>query len=318
MISRSNVAALIPEEHFREIVQEMPHASVVMQLARRLPDMSRAQTRMPVMAGLANAAFVNGDTGQKQTTDAEWENVYLNAEEIAVIVPIPEAVLDDADYDIFGEIRPQISEAFGSVFDLAVLHGDGKPASWPDAILTQAAAATGHLVDLSTVEGAGGDLYDALLGPDGVWAAVENDGFGVTGAAALQSLRGKLRGLRDTTGQPIFKTVYREGMQGATQYELDGTPLLFRKNVSEAEADNTLLIAGDWSKLVYSVRQEMTYKILDQAVIQDAVGNIKYNLAQQDMVALRCVMRIAWALPNPASRVQPNKAQRLPFAALVA
>ena len=77
------------------------------------------------------------------------------------------------------------------------------------------------------------------------------------------------------------------------------------------------MFSGDWSQLVFSIRQDITYKILDQAVIQDGAGNIVFNLAQQDMVALRCVMRCGWALPNPTNRVNTNDSTRYPFAVLL-
>jgi len=57
---------------------------------------------------------------------------------------------------------------------------------------------------------------------------------------------------------------------------------------------------------------------LTEAVLQDAAGNIVYNLAQQDMVALRAVMRLGFALPNPINRMQPTAASRFPFATLTA
>jgi len=62
----------------------------------------------------------------------------------------------------------------------------------------------------------------------------------------------------------------------------------------------------------------MTFKVLDQAVLQDAAGNITYNLAQQDMVALRAVMRIGFALPNTINRMNETEATRSPFAILTA
>ena len=65
---------------------------------------------------------------------------------------------------------------------------------------------------------------------------------------------------------------------------------------------------GDFSQAVYSIRQDVTVKLLDQGVIQDPVTKeIVYNLAQQDMIALRVVFRMGWALPNPATRMDENR-----------
>lgn len=82
---------------------------------------------MPVLDMLPIAYFVNGDTGQKKTTKQAWDKKFITAEEIAVIVPIPEAVLDDSEYDIWGEVKPRVTEAFGKVIDSAVLFGENKP-----------------------------------------------------------------------------------------------------------------------------------------------------------------------------------------------
>jgi hypothetical protein len=65
------------------------------------------------------------------------------------------------------------------------------------------------------------------------------------------------------------------------------------------------------------MRQDITFKILDQAVITDAGGLVIYNLPQQDMVALRAVIRLGFALPNPINRVNQTAGTRLAFSALV-
>lgn len=306
LINRTDAGALIPEDVSREIIQGVVETSAVMRLATRLPDMARNQRRMPVLAALPTAYFVNGDTGLKQTTEMAWANKYLNAEELACIVPIPEAVLDDVDYDIWGEIKPRIVEAMGAVFDAAVLFGVNAPESWPTNILS-AAQSAGNKV----VIGTGEDLYDDIMGEGGVIAKVEADGFMVTGHIAAMSMRAKLRGLRDANGVPLFNRVIQE----RTRYELDGEPIEFPRNFN-LESLGALLFSGDWKQLVYALRQDVSYKILTEAVITDNTGAIVYNLAQQDMVALRAVMRVAWQVPNPINRLQPTEANRYPFAVL--
>lgn len=305
-IDRTGAEALIPVEASREIIQGVPQYSSIMQLATKAPNMSSKQRRIPVLSALPTAYFVDGDTGLKQTTQQAWGNKFFNAEELAVIVPIPEAVLDDADYDIWAEVKPRIMEAIGVAFDQAVLYGVNAPASWPTNILAGATAA-GNVVTFGT----GKDLYEDLLGENGVISAVENDGFMATGHVGAMAMRGKYRSLRTTDGLPIFKT----SVQGATSYELDGAPIFFPEN-GAIDATKSLQFSGNFKQILYCMRQDITYKILDQAVIQDNTGAIVYNLAQQDMVALRAVIRLAWQLPNPINRLQPTEAQRYPIAVL--
>jgi HK97 family phage major capsid protein len=132
-----------------------------------------------------------------------------------------------------------------------------------------------------------------------------------TGHIAAMSMRGKYRGLRDADGQPLFKTT----MQDNTRYELDGAPIYFPRNGS-MNAALALQFSGDFKQLIYTMRQDITYKILDQAVIQDNAGAIVYNLAQQDMIALRAVMRLAWQIPNPTNRLNTNDVTRYPIGVL--
>lgn len=306
-ISRSDANALIPEDVAREIIQGVPEMSSIMQLATRAPNMSRNQKRLPVLSTLPTAYFVNGDTGLKKTTSQAWDNKYLDAEELAVIIPIPEAVLDDTDYDIWGEVKPRIMEAFGIAFDNAVMFGINAPAIWPTDLLAQATIA-GNVVAL----GAGVDLYDDLLGVNGVISAIEADGYMATGHVGDMSMRGRYRGLRDALGQPLFKN----SMQDNTRYELDNAPIVFPRN-GTMDITRALQFSGDFKQIIYAMRQDITYKVLDQAVIQDNAGNIVYNLAQQDMVALRAVIRLAWQVPNPINRLNTNEATRYPIGVLV-
>lgn len=306
-IARSNAEALIPTQESHDIIQGAVEQSAVLQRGRKLANMTAAQYKMAVLDLLPVAYFVNGEGGSamKQTTNMAWDKKVIYAEEIAVIVPISEAVLDDADYDIWGEVKPRLVEAFGQKIDGAILFGVDKPSTWRDDVVTTATKAN-SIVTLND------DLYGSILGEDGVIAKVEESGYFVNGHMADISMRAKLRGLKDTTGQPVFKS----DMQTGTNYTLDGSPMNFPRN-GAFDKSKALMISGDFSQLVYSIRQDITFKIFDQGVIQDpATKEIIYNLMQNDMVALRAVMRLGWEIPNPINAIQKNKTKRCPFALL--
>ena len=308
IIDRSGAESLIPTQESNEIIQGAITQSAVLSRRRRLANMTSRQYKMPVLDMLPIAYFVNGDTGQKQTTKQAWDKKIITAEEIAVIVPIPEAVLDDSEYDIWAEVRPRITEAFGKVIDSAILFGVNKPTSWRNDVVATATAA-GAIVTLGSAD----NLYDKIMSEDGVIAKVENCGYFVNGHMADISMRAKLRGLKNTNGDPLFKS----DLQGTTQYALDGSPMVFPNN-GAFDKSKALMISGDFSQLVYSIRQDITFKLFTEGVVQNTDGSIAYNLMQNDMVALRAVMRLGWEIPNPINSVEKNKEKRCPFAVMKA
>lgn len=312
IIDRSKLSGLIPEPVTREIIQGAVAESAVLRMARRLPNMTSKTQTLNVLDALPTAYFVNGEATSgaadskaslKKTTNMAWDKKKIYAEEIAVIVPIPEAVLDDSDYDIWGEVRPRLTEAFGKVIDAAILYGTDKPTSWREGLVPS--AETAQAVVTATT-----DIFKDIMGEGGVIAKVEESGYIPNGVMAAIQMRAKLRGLVDKNGQPIFKT----DMQGDTRYALDGMSMYFPVN-GAYDPEESLAIVGDWSQLVYAIRQDMTFKIFDSGVVQDPTsGAILYNLMQNDMVALRAVMRLGWEIPNPINAYNVGNTKAFPFA----
>ena len=130
-------------------------------------------------------------------------------------------------------------------------------------------------------------------------------------------MRSMLRGAVDNNGLPIFgRAAYRDGVQGKGSYELDGAEAMFPKS-EIMDPEEVLLLGGEWNQAVWAIRTDISTKLLTEAVIQDpSTKEIVYNLAQQDMVALRVTFRAGWALPNPINRVNPTAETRYPFAVL--
>lgn len=306
VIDRSGAESLIPTQEANEIIQGTITQSAVLSRGRKLANMTSRQYKMPVLDMLPIAYFVNGYTGQKKTTKQAWDKKFITAEEIAVIVPIPEAVLDDAEYDIWAEVKPRVTEAFGKVIDGAILFDVDKPSTWRDGVVTTATKAQ-SVVTL----GASDNLYDKIMAEEGVIAKVEDSGYFVNGHMADISMRAKLRGLKDADGNPIFKS----DMQGVTSYSLDGSPMNFPNN-GAFDKSKALMISGDFSQLVYSIRQDITFKLFTEGVVQNTDGTIAYNLMQNDMVALRAVMRLGWEIPNPINALKTDKTKRCPFSIL--
>lgn len=295
VISRTDVDSLIEVQVANEIFEGVIKDSKALSMFRRLPNMTSDKTKLRVLDSLPVAYFVDESTnnGRKNTTKMAWDKKFINAAELAVIVPIKENVLNDSSIDIWSEVRPRIVEAFAKKIDNAMFFGVDKPADWRAGLVPSVISAGAEVNET-------GHLYSDI---NDVMTKVEESGYEVNGILGGVGLKGKFRMMTDTTGQPLNTT------------EIGSVRREFMDNGVWDKTTSTL-IAGDFSQAVYAIRQDVTYKILDQAVIQDPTdGSILYNLAQDDMVALRVVMRLGWEIPNPVNALNETSA-RFPFASL--
>lgn len=296
---------LVPTPVSAQIIQELPKASALLSL---LPDvnkvpMSSKTSRMPVLSALPEAYFVTGDTGLKQTSSQKWENLMLVAEELAVIVPIPEAYLADSQVPIWDQVRPRIVTAFGRKLDLAAIFGVNKPSTWGTS-LVDGIEASGNVVTE-------GDHVDIAADIAAVAQKVAEDGFAVSGFAAAPGFSWRLIGMRSAQGVPIY----------VPNLALDEPSGLYGRRFPEIanggwDPREASVIAGDWTEAIVGIRQDITFKLFTEGVISDDAGNVVVNLMQQDTVAIRAVMRLAWAVSNPITEVNNNKLTRFPFGQL--
>ncbi|MBC3186294.1 phage major capsid protein [Corynebacterium sp. zg-331] len=294
IVGRAAVSeAHLPDQVLTEIFAEAPAQSVVLSRARRVA-MSSAKSKQPVLSTLPEAFWVDGDTGLKQTTTTGWENLTMTAEELAVIVPIPDALVADAQVPLWEQIKPLIVEAIGQKIDAAALFGVDKPDSWPEG-LVPAAIKAGNTV-------AAGDGADLGVDVATLAGKVAKQGYQVNGFLSEPGLNWELIGLRTAQGAPIYAPSIAEGQPDT----LFGRPLdeVYTGGFDAAKAK---LIAVDWSRFVVGIRQDVTYDLFSEGVITDANGKVLFNLMQQDAKALRVVMRLGYQVAAPATRVGRSK-----------
>ena len=304
LITRTDVP--IPTEEVGELLKVMPEESVLLKRARRQP-MSTKTVKQTIMTTFPDAYWVDGDTGLKQTTKQSFSQPTMTAEELAVIAVVPDAVIDDSSLPIWATLRPYLAEAIGKKVDQAAIYGIDKPASWPLALVPGAIAAgvitPGNLAATPADERKDAGQLVADLG----LKMARDAGANLSGLIAQAGTGWELDRIRDADRRPIY-----DGVAGA----LRGVPFDELKNgawSSVGTGDTAVpLIGVDWSQVYVGIRQDITVKMLDQAVISDADGKVVFNLAQQDAKALRIVFRVGYQAVMPVNHQQLDPAKRFP------
>src|SRR5262245_19685210 len=128
-INRPGAAAELPDQLAQDLISAVQKTSVILTMARQVPTTTR-DSRIPVVDSLPVATWVTGtdpDTGLKSVTSMQIGNKTLIAEELATICVIPQNVVDDAEYDLWGAVKPELAKAIARAYDEAVMFGINAP-----------------------------------------------------------------------------------------------------------------------------------------------------------------------------------------------
>lgn len=283
---------LIPEQVVADILAELPTQSVVRALARNMPLSSRV-ARMVVPGEVAQANWVSGDLGMKRLTKFGFADLDLVVEELAAIVVIPNAFVDDANVPLWDYARTELTNAFARKIDLAFLFGIDRPATTGDSVWEIADAAGNVFASDQLVSG----MLELL-------ATVPN----VTGIAAQRQFPYAVAA-QNTSALWFDPT----GAAGINLYGLPTAASL----PGGWDPTKASALAGNWQNAILGIREDLTFQMFDQGVLTDTDGSILVNLMQQDAQALRAVMRVAWAVrPDADIDVDGNRIDVAPFGAV--
>lgn len=317
VLDRTDSGSTIPPDHVNEIIKNATEKSFVLSAFTR-KTMTRLQQTRPVLDAKPYAYFVNPhDTGLKQTTDVKWSTLTLNAEPVAVIVPIPDDVISDSGVDLWSEIKPELTEAIAAVIDNAVFFGLNRPSTWPQGIFAGATAA-GNTVT-ATAPGTGTpDVFDDA---NTAMLQVENDGFIARRWVISPTFKGTLRNSRDANRgflYPPSGPANTGGADAGWAGQIWNVPafvsMLGMAGFSGTPTANAFIL--DTSFFYCAVREDIKFEMFKEGSITNAAGVVLINLLQQDMKAIRVVMRLAWQVASPASRLNPTAATRYPAAVM--
>jgi HK97 family phage major capsid protein len=292
----------IPQVVAREVIEGVVEQSVALQVCKTHVMPARTE-RMPALSMLPSAQWLTGasqqakDVAKKPTTHVEWQNVTLNAQEIAVLLPIPDAYIADVGVDLFQEVKPRITEAIANALDGAVFFGTSTPWTNSDSDwIYKKAVAAGNTVTYS-------DTDDVALQVANLSKKLALKGFEPSTFVCQPGFDWLLTADRTTQGVSPYSP--GNGVDHVPE-SLYGKPLAQMRNGAWDNA-KAMLIVGDFSKAIIGVRQDITYKLFDQGVITDSAGTtVIYNAVQQDLKILRVVARFAFATVNPIHRLNSD------------
>jgi HK97 family phage major capsid protein len=285
----SRFEGIIPPAFSQQIITEATQASAVMQLANRVP-MGVSVMKMPVPKTFPKAGWV-AVGGRKPFTDLSLDTEEMTAEEVAAVIAIPDVYVEDFSINIWNYARPLLAEAVAAAIDDAILYGVDAPATFPTGgVAANAVAVTGS---------------DALDVVNKAMSAVENSGLNVTGAAADIAVKGALRGLRDSNGDPIC------GCNWTNATEINS---LYGQRIAYVPLgqDNPDFFVGNWRYCFVGVRSDIRYLVDPNAVIADADGRVIVTGFQDNTTPMKVWMRVACAIVRPVTRRCPTGAT--PFA----
>jgi HK97 family phage major capsid protein len=273
---------------------------------RYLPFSGAGNSRdIPALSGSVST-YWTGEGVAKTSTQATFAKVAQVLKKLAAIVPLTEELIEDSAVNLTQLIAELFVEAVSIEEDTQFFNGDGT-------------VFLGILNDT----GAGRVPKFTLPATKITFASATADDYLDLQYKVKTSARSKGKYYMHPT---VVASVMKLKASGSGEYiyamPANGKPAtLWNKEVVECDAlpttsqgtqtNKPFAIFGDLKQAcVYGDKGEMQVKLLDQATIHDTDGSTVINLAEQDMIGIRVVERVGYAivLQNAVAVLQTNSA----------
>ena len=277
----------LPNEVSNMIIQSTQEASAVMALANRI-NLPGPGITIPMITADPEADWV-AETAAKPVSNPSLSTKVMTPYKLAVIVPFSDEFARDYDA-LYDALVARIPGALAKKFDATVFHGTAPGTGFN--VLTGCTA--------QTISGSGNSFYGALVNAE---VAIAGQGGDVNGYAFSPQARGEMLSALDSTDRPIFINNVAEG----TIPRLLGHPVYYSKGLYDAgnaasgtagqegyvaAKDDTIGIAGDWTKAWYGTVEGVKIDISNQATL--TISGSAVNLWEHNMFAVKAEIEVGF------------------------
>lgn len=278
----------IPDKYNELILKDVMEGSKVMQLAK-YEEMDSKEKKFEYFAKGPGAYWV-GEGEKIKTSKPQWLTAKMVAKKLGVIVPCSRELLSYKVSDFFEKMKPKIAEAFYKKFDDAVILNADNP--FPQS-LEESVMESGN--SIST-----GLTYDNILALEDI---LSDGDFDVNAFISTKKNRSTLRNVQKIENGVVVETLYDRANN-----TLDGYPVVDLKSLEKGT-----LYAGDFDYMYYGTPYGMSYKISEEAQLSTLTNEdgTPVNLFEQELVALRVTMDVAFMIVKDTAFAKLESASRL-------
>ena len=250
----------------------------------RTVNVSSDSVKAAALSATVEFTEVTTETGTKATTKPTFTYPTVDLREFAGIVVMTDQLLEDAAFDVRGFVAEELARAAAKKEDELLLTD-------ADTGLLNIAGTNVVRIGAALADLDGDDIVDAQTG---VPSASAEGGSWIVGRGAI----GALRKLKDTAGQYLWGG----GIAGGEGTTLGGSSVYVSEVMPTATTglDVGYAVFGNFGRYAVLIRKaglKLTFH--DSGTVN--VGGTDYNLIQQDMTAMRAVIRRNVFIPLPGA-----------------
>lgn len=280
--------ALVPDPEFNTTVYDnLPRYGVIFADGNV---QSTDRTAVYALSLTGTIAFTNvAEAGAISGTKLAFNRKQTNLIKYAAIIPATQELDEDSIVDYWQLVTNEISRAYGLVSDTQVFTDTTNGIVHTSGILTRALSGAGTTVSWDDMLGAEGQMEDMLDTSDFVWYMRKETYFRLAQV--------KTTGSGEYLGANMLTGWMPNPNSPSTPW---GTPVHFcrilPRSVDVGSTNTAFMVYGSLKNTNFYNKNGMALTMLQEATVTDSTG-ANFNLATQDGLAMRAVVRILHILP---------------------